>query len=142
MGKPKEHLRDVDRALIQAVMFQMGILPMEKTDLDMRIPLQQLPPEEARALKRKFRKLWRKAMRAQVGNGNRRETRQTSAKQKLGVGKHVPSRAERTARKELVFEQLWESYIGPMIKRFENPERQGRIATSPGVETEEGKDRT
>lgn len=122
--KPRTNLRDVDRAFIQAVMFQLGILPMEKTDLDMRRALVQLPPEEARMLKRKFRKMWRKAMRAEVGNGSKtRSTRETSAKMKYGVGKHVPSRAERTARKKLVFDLLWEDYIEPMIKNFENPDR-------------------
>lgn len=122
--KPRQNLRDVDRAFIQAVMFQLGILPMEKTDLDMRRALTQLPPEEARTLKRKFRKLWRKAMRAEVGNGPKtRSTREASAKSKYGVGKHVPSRAERTARKKLVFDLLWEDYIEPMIKNFENPDR-------------------
>lgn len=124
MGKPRGNLRDVDRAFIQTVMFQLGILPMEKTDLDMRRALQQLPPEEARVLKRKFRKLWRKAMKATVGNGTKRGVRQQSTQSKLGVGKHVPSRAERNARKELVFEQLWQSTIEPMIKKFENPTKE------------------
>lgn len=120
MGKPRENLRDVDRALIHSVMFQMGILPMEKTDLDMRRALAQLSPEEARTLKRKFRKLWRKAMRANVGNGKTRVAKEQSAKATLGVGKHVPSRAERNARKKLVFDSLWESVIEPLVKNFEN----------------------
>jgi hypothetical protein len=121
MGKPREHLRDVDRVLIQTVMFQMGILPMEKTDLDMRRALQQLSPDEARTLKRKFRKLWRKAMRAEIGNGKKtRDSREHSAKHRYGVGKHVPSRAERTARKKLVFDLLWEDIIEPLVKNFEN----------------------
>lgn len=124
MGKPRQNLRDVDRAFIQTVMFQLGILPMEKTDLDMRRALQQLPPEEARALKRKFRKMWRKAMRANIGNGPKtRSTREVVAKNKYGVGKHVPSRAERNARKQLVFETLWEGVIEPMIKNFESPDK-------------------
>lgn len=126
---PRENLREVDRAFIQAVMFQLGILPMEKTDLDMRRALTQLPAEEARALKRKFRKLWRKAMRAEVGNGPKtRNIKETSAKQKYGVGKHVPSRAERTARKKLVFDLLWKDYIEPMLKNFENPDRAKALA--------------
>lgn len=120
-SKPRENLRAVDRAIIQSVMFQCGILPMEKTDLDMRRALQQLNPEEARTLKRKFRKLWRKAMRAQVGAGKSKEVREDAAKRKLGVGKHVPSRAERTERKKLVFNLLWEQVIEPLITKFENP---------------------
>lgn len=120
MRKPRENLRDVDRALIQTVMFQCGILPMEKTDLDMRRALSQLPPEEARVLKRKFRKLWRKAMRADVGNGNARSAREKAATDKFGIGKHVPSRSERNARKKLVFDKLWESVIEPLVKKFDD----------------------
>ena len=123
MSKPGKELRDVDRALISSVMFQLGILPMERTDLDMRRALTQLQPEEARTLKRKFRKLWRKAMRAEVGNGPKTRTSKTeAAKKRLGVGKHVPSRAERNARKQLVFDVLWKNAIEPMLKRFENPD--------------------
>ena len=120
MGKPRANLREVDRAFIQTVMFQLGILPMEKTDLDMRRPLKQLSPEEARMLKRKFRKLWRKAMRAEIGNGRSANVREETAKARYGVGKHVPSRTQRNARKQLVFNVLWESVIEPMLKRFEN----------------------
>jgi hypothetical protein len=134
MNKPKspQVLRDVDRILIHQVHFQAGILPMEKTDLDMRRALQQLPPDEARQLKRKFRKLWRRAMQETLVAGGQPATRSQSnqedaAKRRLGVGKQVPSRAERNARKQLVFNQLWASVIAPLIKRFENPEnpRQG-----------------
>lgn len=118
---PRENLRDVDRAFIVTVMFQCGIIPMEKTDFDMRRALSQLPPEEARILKRKFRKLWRKAMREEIGNGKTRETQVQSLKAQYGVGKHVPSRMERNARKKLVFNKMWENHIEPLIEKFENP---------------------
>jgi len=121
-SKKPTNLRDVDRAFIQAVMFESGILPMEKTTLDMRRALHQLSPEEARKLKRKFRKLWRKAMRKEVGDpkGKRAEAKEQATKTRLGVGKHVPSRAERNARKQLVFDQFWQEIIGPLIENFEN----------------------
>lgn len=132
-SKPNENLRDVDRAIIHAVMFECGILPMEKTNLDMRRALQQLSTEDARALKRKFRKLWRKAMRMQAGHGRTKDMRIEQAKRKLGVGKHAPSRAERAARKELVFKMLWEQLIEPLIKRFDNPD------TAQGASLKESK---
>lgn len=122
--KPREVLRDVDRAIIQSVMFECGILPMEKVTLDMRRALQQLSPDEARVLKRKFRKLWRKAMREEIGAGKLKNLREDQAKQKFGVGKHAPSRAERTERKKLVFNMLWNRLIEPMITKFENPDSQ------------------
>lgn len=117
---PRKELRDIDRAVIQAVMFENGIIPMENTLIDMRRPLKQLPPAEARAAKRKFRKLWRKAAKATVGNGKTRSVKEEAQNRELGVGKHVPSRAERNARKQLVFDQMWNNTIGPIIENFEN----------------------
>lgn len=115
-GPPKE-LRDVERTFVQVVMFEVGIVPMEKTGLDMRRALKQVEPDEARKLRRKFRKVWRKAAAAAVAQGS---LPTAAAKSKLGMGKKVPSRAERNARKQLVFDELWTSVIGPMVQRFDN----------------------
>jgi hypothetical protein len=121
-ARPRKDLRDVDRTFIQTVMFELGILPMEKTTLDMKRALSQLDPDEARQLKRKFRKMWRKAMKKEVGNpkGKNAAAKERVAKSKLGVGKHIPSRAERNARKQLVFDQVWKELIVPLIENFEN----------------------
>ena len=120
-AKPKKILRDVDRAFIHTVMFQMGILPMESTTLDMQRALKQLTPDESRTLKRKFRKLWRKAMKKEVGNptGKRAEVKMRATKAQLGVGKRAPSRQERNARKQLVFDMVWAEIISPMVENFE-----------------------
>lgn len=135
MAKPRTVLREVDRALIQAVMFRLGILPMEKTDLDMRRALSQLTTEESRVMKRKFRKMWRKAMRAEIGNDSRtKDVREFAVKQRLGVGKHAPSRAEHNARKKIVFDLLWGTVIKPMIKKFDNPDV--NKVTSPAKKTQ------
>jgi hypothetical protein len=119
---PLNQLRDVDRAIIQAVMFQMGIIPMEKTEFDMTRVLRQLDPAEARTLKRKFRKLWRQAMRTGVDRGTRssQKTKTLAATSRYGIGKRVPTRAQRNARKQLVFNQLWQDVISPLIQNFEN----------------------
>jgi hypothetical protein len=116
-----ENFREVDRAFIYAVMFQLGILPMENVKNDMRVPLNQLPAEESRALKRKFRKLWRKAMRAEIHNClQKRELHELIAKKKYGVGKQNATRLQKNARKQLVFSVLWNDYIEPTLKKFEN----------------------
>ena len=126
--KNREELRPVDKAFIHNVMFEMGILPIEDPTLDMRVPLRQLPPEEARVIKRKFRKLWRKYMRAEVGNptSKQAEVKTKAAEQKFGVKKPVPSRHERLARKRLVYEHVWNEFIVPMLVKFENPERDAK----------------
>ena len=119
---PRKNLRDVDRAIITAVMFEQGIVPMEQTTLDMRRVLEQLPPEEARKMRRKFRKLWRRAMEAEAGppGKDKPTVRETRAKAHYGAGKVIPSRSERNARKQLVFSSLWRDCIEPLIRSFEN----------------------
>jgi len=123
-------------------MFSLGILPIEDPTLDMRVPLRQVTPEEARVIKRKFRKVWRKCMKEKLGTSKmpvsskkvkasagithveaERNARTAMVTNKLGLGKHVPSRQERLERKRLVYEHLWEKEIVPKLIRFENPER-------------------
>jgi hypothetical protein len=125
MAKRRGELTEVDRALVMTVMFGKGILPMEKTTLDMRRALEQLPPEEARKLRRKFRKAWRKAMKETVSAADtpRAKAQREGAKKVLGVGKHVPSRQERNARKQLVFDQMWEKHVLPMLEGKAEPEK-------------------
>jgi len=136
LARGGKQLRDVDRALIQAVMFQLGILPMESTELDMRRILQEFTFDEARAFRRKFRKVWRQSMRASLAARGEPTTRsqeqqEERLKRTLGVGKQVPSRAERNARKKLVFDRLWKEAIDPMLQRFDNPDNKKKNADSP-----------
>lgn len=133
--RSRAELRPVDKMFIHKTHFDMGILPIEDPTLDMRVPLRQLPVDEARVIKRKFRKQWRKAMKAKIAAapGKRssyddvdkkvNHARATMIESKLGKGKHVPSRHERQARKQLVFDSSWNDTIVPMLIKFENPER-------------------
>ena len=135
LAAAEKHLREVDKAFINTVMFRMGIIPMERTELDMRLALQQLPPDEARRFRRKFRKVWRKAMNATIANDGSPQTKAQASEEKrlkrrLGVGKTVPSRAERNARKKLVYDLLWKEVIEPMLRQFENPERAKKAEAS------------
>jgi len=114
---PRKNLRDVDRAIIHTVMFDQGIIPMERVDNDMRRVLAQLPPGEARALRRKFRKLWRRALKQLTQGASERNAKRIETLH--GVGKSTPSRAEFNARKQLVFDRLWSDHIEPMIRNFE-----------------------
>lgn len=130
--KSRADMRPVDKAFIHSVMFELGILPIEDPTLDMRVPLRTIDPAEARVIKRKFRKMWRKLMKAQLGHPNEKqaEAKTKAAHQRLGVGKHVPSRAERLERKRLVYERIWNEYIVPMLVKFEDPERLPKLETT------------
>lgn len=133
--RSRSELRPVDKAFIHSVMFGRGILPIEDPTLDMRVPLRQVPVDEARVIKRKFRKQWRKYMKEDIGKKQlpakatpaqvaEQKARTAMIGNKLGLGKHVPSRHERLERKRLVYERTWEKDIVPMLERFENPERE------------------
>lgn len=122
---PNGEIRDVERTFVHVVHFEAGIVPMEKTGLDMRRALNQLEPDEARKLKRRFRKLWRKLAARQVAQGSASDK---MMKGKLGTGKQVPSRAERNARKQLVFDEIWASVIEPMVRRFDNAGKETALA--------------
>lgn len=112
-------------------MFQMGIVPIEDPTLDFRRVFKDMNQDEARKLKRKFRKLWRKIMardvaaKASKGGTQSKELidkRADAIKAPYGAGKTVPSRAERTYRKRQAYELIWKELIAPMIVRFEHPD--------------------
>jgi hypothetical protein len=133
---PNDKMRDVERTFVRIVHFEAGIVPMEKTGLDMRRALNQLEPDEARKLKRRFRKLWRKFATRQIMQGSASDK---MMKGKLGTGKQVPSRAERNARKQLVFDEIWANVIEPMVRRFDNA---GKEATSAAPAPPKARKRT
>jgi hypothetical protein len=126
----KEDVKPIDKVFIYNVMFQFGILPMEDPTLDMRIPLRKLSADEARVIKRKFRKLWRKYMREQQAKSKSQIIAKNLPAQ-FGVGKLTPSRSERLERKRVVCTKIWYDHIVPMLDKLENPERKTVASTEP-----------
>lgn len=53
-------MNEVNKLLMSTMWLTLGIAPLEKTQLDVNRMLASLPPEEARVMRRKFRKLWRR----------------------------------------------------------------------------------
>lgn len=118
----KEMLRPVDKAFIHSTMFELGIVPIEDPRLDMRRGLDQLSPEDASKMKRKFRKLWRKALRED--KTKRKSSKEKTLKEvgaRYGVGKMTVNKNEKYERKKLVYESLWNERIAPKLHAFENP---------------------
>lgn len=108
---PNAGLRDVERALISATGFEAGIVPIENPEHDFSRILAQLPADEALRLKRKFRKLWRKAA---------KEDRLHFGPLAVGMGSKAPTRAQKQQRKRIVFRMLWRDIVAPAIERFES----------------------
>jgi hypothetical protein len=114
----EEDLLEHERALLHTLMFKAGLIPIDASHHDMRRALNQLPHDEARAVKRKFRKAWRKLVKSLT-------SKVTSKRKKIleevyGVGKKNPSRSARQARKQAVlqhFLKIVEPIINGMNKR-------------------------
>lgn len=110
---------DVERSIMQIAMLDMGIIPIENTSFDMKRVLGEInDPAESRMMRRKFRKTWRKISAMQVAKG---DVSAKSAKATLGLGKRVPSKTERNARKKMVYDAVWKTVVVPMIDRLNSP---------------------
>ena len=95
MKRPPEVLVD---AMKLEIYLERGIVPMgDGTHKDIDRALAQLPPAEARRLKRKFRKEWRK-----VARKSARITQHKLSHMGLDLGAKPPSKRARGKRKLIV----------------------------------------
>lgn len=85
---------EVKDAMFTAVALQIGIFPhLERVDTtNVDGLLTGVPAEQARAMKRKFRKLWRKHAKRQDGR----------ARKELGLGCSTPTKKNKKNRRLLV----------------------------------------
>jgi hypothetical protein len=111
-------MTDAERAFTHHVMFTEGIVPMEDPAIDIRKALETLPPDEARKMKRKFRKLWRKYMRMQEAKRLKQTRWQGQNAVVLGKGTKSPTRNHKLQRKQLVVDVLRQNVILPAVKAF------------------------
>lgn len=98
----------VKQLMLDVVVAASGIHPMRNTLFDMNKEMASLPAEEQRALKRKFRKQWRKAAKKRL-----RETttpkgyRRVSDDYGLGLASDQrPTKKQKSARKVAVWYAL------------------------------------
>ena len=92
---------DILKKLLSDIAFNnLGIAPIDgdKITADFNRTLDSVSPKEARKMKRKFRKLWRKY--AQDGKLPKRYT------ERLGLGSKEPTREQKKARKEEVLRRV------------------------------------
>jgi hypothetical protein len=118
-----EHITTPERMMTHTAAFQEGIVPMEVTRMDVRRALKDLPPEDARKMKRKFRKLWRKLAR-QSGQRtmNDVELNKPAAEVPSKQGMK-PTKRAKLRRKELVQTYLFTEHVAPMLEKFKKIER-------------------
>lgn len=116
---PSKEQTDIDRIMINTVMMEEGIVPIFEPTHDVARALATLSPEDARKAKRRFRKLWRKALKKMLAEDNKSSYRATLA----GKGKKVPSKAERLHRKRMVLDGLWKDCICSLVEKAKDPRK-------------------
>ena len=102
----------IKSTLITLDFFERGVVPLAATwratataipcSYDINAVLKDLPPEEARAMRRRFRKLWRNIARRAAANGGKKSM--ITVKQ-LGLGRAEPSKLQKVTRKMCVLRE-------------------------------------
>ena len=79
---------EIDKMLASIAFHNMGIVPLVDLSHDVKKSLETLPPDEARKMKRKFRKQWRKQAAGDFW-----------AVSRMGLGQKFPSARKKKNRK-------------------------------------------
>ena len=93
-------------SLVSLVAHQLGIVPLSYDSEDINRILSALPPEEARAMRRKFRKMWRKEAHAYPTNTKSARRFATRYKEQMGFGASDPTKDHKLYRKHAVARRL------------------------------------
>jgi hypothetical protein len=92
-------MNDILRSIMRFHVFtELGVAPIDSVPYDMNRILASLPPDEARKLRRRFRKLWRSAAKAKTSSSSRPE----KEKRIFGLGAEKPSKSQKANRKALL----------------------------------------
>ena len=98
---------------MKAAAHEHGIAPIEKSHHDFNRILSGIPEDEARVMRRKFRKLWRRYLKKSITKRGHRY-RDTA----LGLGCKNPTRTQKNNRKNAVVAQLFVDTVGPLHKKI------------------------
>ena len=89
---------------------KLGIAPIGNINHDYGRLMEKLPPEEARKMKRKFRKLWRRA-------ADKHKLNAPYVAQ-IGIGNPLPTRSMKKFRKGAVAHYVQWNLVMPTLKRI------------------------
>ena len=97
----------LNQMLRDAACIELGIVPLNHNIHDgIKQRLDAMPPDEARKMKRKFRKLWRKIAKKQC------------LSESVGLGKPDASSGQRRFRKSLVRGEIERNFVRPTLERL------------------------
>jgi hypothetical protein len=116
------YMKPTERLLIHKACFDEGIIPIEVEQSDMTVALSQLPPDEARKLKRKFRKLWRREARKCNVDLKSDAWSAHYAQRTWGKSGQHPSRFQKINRKRAVLQKIRREKVNPILEKIQNPD--------------------
>lgn len=100
--------------LMETVFHEVGLAPIKTIHHDYNRILADLPPEEARKAKRKFRKVWRKTAKHLI----EKKITGRYIKQTLGIGSDRPTRSQKNSRKTIVLGHILDKVVVPMRSKL------------------------
>lgn len=108
-----------DRVLLNAIWHMIGVAPIEpgQSSNDINRILSSLPPDEAHAMKRKFRKLWRTLVKKRLEKP--RLDKMSTIKTFGLFGFIPPTRSQKLNRKRMVLNHVYQEILLPMKKSAE-----------------------
>lgn len=93
-------MNELREAIESLIYHQLGIVPLTYDEKDVNRILSSLPPEEAKKMRRKFRKLWRAASVIKPpSNTKRGRLFAARYKEQMGYGEAQPTKKQKRNRK-------------------------------------------
>ena len=108
-------VNETDRVLMTTVWLSLGVAPLDNVNFDINKMLACLPPDEARRMRRKFRKLWRKYAKRDISAAKTGVSKR-NVQAYMGIGEEKPTRAQRNNRKRTVFWGIRKDVLEPLKK--------------------------
>ena len=99
---------ELEKMLVSTVMLELGIVPLDNTKIDITEALSRSSPDDIRTMKRKFRKVWRKAAK-KLGCYNTQE---------VGVKDSHPTKGQKARRKQMVLGEVLHENVKPIIALY------------------------
>ena len=119
----RSELSEIQRLMIYDEMFKQGIVPIEAATNDIRRAFVGTDEDEAKASKRKFRKMWRKLARKEAslssGAGRYGDLISKKVVEAFGLGAPKPTRSQCFQRKQAVLTNIWNEQIAPRLEALE-----------------------
>lgn len=103
-------MKQIDGMKMMIEFLNKGVVPMgwgvpngARLDWDMNRILSEMDPREARRMRRKFRKVWRNAVKTHVKHGGKKGSIEAK---RTGLGEAQPTRKHKMCRKGIVYQAI------------------------------------